>query len=67
MSDKTFILRNNEVCYDSQFTKGYNNFLYKKKSYKIIVILNVENKVEKLFTSNKKKNYRVIIIRNIKI
>jgi hypothetical protein len=27
-------LRNNEVCYDSQFTKGYNNFLYKKKAIK---------------------------------
>jgi hypothetical protein len=52
MSDKTFISRNNEVCYDSQFIKGYYNFLYKKKNYKIIVILNVENKVEKLFTSN---------------
>jgi hypothetical protein len=39
---------------------------YIKKSYKTIVILNVENKVEKLFTSNK-KNYIVIIIRNIKI
>jgi hypothetical protein len=34
MSDKTFISRNNEVCYDSQFIKGYYNFLYKKKTIK---------------------------------
>jgi hypothetical protein len=38
---------------------GYYNHLYKKKkTYKILVITNRKNKLEKLFTSNRKEKAR---------